>query len=62
MAAGPMELWAVELEGVLHRQLPRMHVWLLGRFDRVEIASSLDEPWILLPQAISYARVVSKPE
>ncbi len=34
---------AVELEDVLRRQLPRMHVRLLGRFDRVDIASSLAE-------------------
>jgi len=34
---------AVELEAVLRQQLPRTHVRLLGRFDCVEIATSLEE-------------------
>jgi hypothetical protein len=34
---------AVELERALRRQLPQAHVRLLGRFDRVEIASTLEE-------------------
>jgi hypothetical protein len=34
---------AVELEEQLRRDMPHMHVRLLGRFDRVEIASTLEE-------------------
>jgi hypothetical protein len=34
---------AVELEGLLRRHMPYMHVRLLGRFDCVEFASSLEE-------------------
>jgi hypothetical protein len=34
---------AAELEAALRRQLPRMNVRLLGRFDRVEFAGSLEE-------------------
>jgi hypothetical protein len=34
---------AVELEGFLRRHVPHIYVRLLGRFDRIEFASSLDE-------------------
>jgi hypothetical protein len=34
---------AVELEAALRRDMPHNHVRLLGRFDSVEFASSLDE-------------------
>jgi hypothetical protein len=34
---------AAELEARLRQQLPRMNVRLLGRFDRVEFAASLEE-------------------
>ena len=34
---------AVELEATLRHQLPSMHVRLIGRFDSVEFASTVDE-------------------
>jgi hypothetical protein len=34
---------AVELEGTLRRDMPHIHVRLLGRFDSVELASSLED-------------------
>jgi hypothetical protein len=34
---------AVEIEKALRAQLPRMHVRLLGRFECVEIATSLED-------------------
>jgi hypothetical protein len=34
---------ATELEAALRRQLPRVNVQLLGRFDRVDFAASLEE-------------------
>jgi hypothetical protein len=34
---------AVELETTLRRELPRMHVRLLGRFERVESTSTVEE-------------------
>jgi hypothetical protein len=34
---------AVELEEHLRRDMPHMHVRLLGRFDRVDLAASFEE-------------------
>jgi hypothetical protein len=34
---------AVELEAALRQRLPRLHVALIGRFDRVELAGSMAE-------------------
>lgn len=34
---------AVELEGLLRRDMPHLHVRLLGRFDSVEFVSSMEE-------------------
>lgn len=34
---------AVELEELLRRHMPSMHVRLLGRFDSIEFASSLEQ-------------------
>jgi hypothetical protein len=34
---------AVELEAALRRDMPHLHVRLLGRFDSVELTSSLEE-------------------
>ncbi len=45
---------AVELEAALRQRLPRFHVALLGRFERIELAGSIDE-FLELAQAAKFA-------
>jgi hypothetical protein len=45
---------AVELEAALRQRLPRLHVALIGRFDRVELAGTMAE-FLDLAQAAEFS-------